>query len=248
MGLDTRIMTRATAVIERALTDHDFLTRAELGVHLARARLPSLGSHLGHIAMYAEVEGVICSGPRRGKQSTYALLERRAPRAGRLPRDEAIAELARRFLQSHGPATHRDFSWWSGLTAGDAKRGIEMAGARKFDADGLTCWTLRRGKTREVRPDAVHLLPIYDEYLNAYRDRRAEYHGPALVASKKGGYGTFQHALLVGGQVAGTWRVASGQANLQIITPPSRRLRTAEKRNLEKAIARYRDFVGRVRG
>src|SRR5258705_9227450 len=127
MGLDPRIMTRATAIIERVLTDHEFLTRAELGEHLARARLPAIGSHLGHIAMYAEVEGVICSGPRRGKQSTYALLDRRAPGAPRLSRDDAIETLTRRFLRSHGPATHRDLSSWSRLSAAEAKRGIEIS-------------------------------------------------------------------------------------------------------------------------
>ena len=242
MGLDHRVMTRATAVIERALTDHEFLTRAELREHLARARLPSAGSHLGHIAMYAEVEAVICSGPRRGKQSTYTLLERRAPGARRLPRDEALAELARRYLRSHGPATHRDLSWWSGLTAGDAKRAIDMTGARKFDADGLACWTLGTGKAPDVRADAVHLLPIYDEYLNAYRDGRAESHGPSMEASKKGGYGTFQHALVIGGKVAGTWRASPGQTDVQVITPRSLRLGVGEKRNLERALARYRQF------
>ena len=201
----------------RALTDHEFLTRAELGEHLARARLPAIGSHAGHIAMYAELEGVICSGPRRGKQSTYGLLDRRAPGAPRLTRDEAIETLTRRFLRSHGPATHRDLSWWSGLSAGEAKRGIEMSGARRVDADGLTCWTLGARAAPAVRGDAVHLLPIYDEFLNAYRDRRAEYLGPSLVASKKGGYGTFRHAVVIGGQVAGTWRVTPGRGDVKVI-------------------------------
>jgi hypothetical protein len=243
MGLDTRVLTRATAVIERALTDHRFLTRAELGEHLARARLPATGSSLAHIALYAELEGVMCSGPRRGKQTTYALLERRAPRARRLPRDQAIAELARRFLQSHGPATHRDLAWWSGLPTGDAKRGIEMTGARQVDAGGLTCWTLGTGDGARVPRDAVHLLPIYDEYLNAYRDRRAESHGPSLVASKKGGYGTFQHALLIAGRVAGTWRVTPGRGGVELITTLVRPLRPAEERNLRAAVARYRKFL-----
>ena len=66
---------------------------------------------------------MICSGPRRGKQFTYALVEERAPRARVLPRDEALAELARRYFQSHGPATVHDFAWWSGLTVKDARAG-----------------------------------------------------------------------------------------------------------------------------
>ena len=75
------------------------------------------GMRLAHLAMYAELEGVICSGPTRGSQFTYALLAERAPDARRLTRDEALGELSRRFFRSHGPATIRDFVWWSGLTA-----------------------------------------------------------------------------------------------------------------------------------
>ncbi len=89
------------------------------------------------MAMYAELEGVICSGPRREKQFTYALLSDRAPEARCLPRDEALAELTRRYFRSHGPATVRDSVWWSGLRTADAKRGLEMNRARSDEVDGL---------------------------------------------------------------------------------------------------------------
>ncbi len=243
LGLDARIKNRATAIIERALADHEFLTRNELGEHLARARLQDSGTHLAHLAMHAELEGVICSGPRRGKQSTYALLDRRSPPTPKLSRDEALERLTRVFLRSHGPATHRDFSWWSGLTAADAKRGIDMVRATRIDADGLTFWTLGTGKRSPIVADAVQLLPIYDEFVNAYRDLRGQYHGPSMVASKKGGYGTFQHAVLIGGRVVGTWRGAPGDPDVHVILPPTRKLRSAEKRNLEAVLERYRRFV-----
>jgi hypothetical protein len=243
LGLDKRVMTRAAAAIERALTDQEFLTRTELREHLTRARLPASTFRLGHIAMHAELNRLICSGPRQGKQSTYTLFDRRVPPTPPIPRDEAIARLARIFLRSHGPATPRDFSWWSGLSAADARRGFEMMNPRRFDADGLACWTLKAGDVPALARDAVHLLPIYDEYLNAYRDRRAEHHGPSLISSKKGGYGTFQHALLIGGQVEGTWRVTPGETDIRVITPPSRKLRPMQERNLKKAIGRYQQFV-----
>jgi hypothetical protein len=89
----------------------------------------------------------------------------------------------------------------------------------------------------------VHLLPIYDEFLNAYRDRRAECLGPSLVVSRKGGYGTFQHAVVIGGRVAGTWRVTPGRGDVKVILRGSRRLRAREERNLKIAVDRYRDFV-----
>ena len=243
MGLDAKVMTRATRVLERALEEQEVLTRAELGEHLARAGLPANGSHLAHIAMNAELEGIICSGPRRGKQSTYALLSRRAPDARRLTREEAIAELARRFLRSHGPATYRDLAWWSGLPVRDAKRGMEMNRARRIDVDGLAYWTLGSREVPAPQRDAVHLLPIYDEYLNAYRDRRAVAHGPSLVTSKKGGYGTFQHALVLGGQVAGTWRVTQKPKGVAVTVIPSRRLGRNEEKGVRGAVTRYGDFV-----
>ena len=79
--------------------------------------------------MNAELEALVCSGGRRGKQSTYALLlEARALRGRIVTRDEALGQLARRYFASHGPATLRDYVWWSGLVVGDARRGIEIAG------------------------------------------------------------------------------------------------------------------------
>jgi len=243
LGLTPGILNRATAVMERALGDGEFLTRAELGERLTRAGLPGRSYWLGHLAMYAEAEGVICSGPRRGKQSTYALLDLRAPQARRLPRDHAIAELAGRFLRSHGPATTRDFSWWSGLTAAEATRAFEMSRPRRLDLDGRTYWTLGPAP-RAARATGVHLLPIYDEYLVAYRDRDAVPQGPALVASRGGGYATFQHAVVVRGQVAGTWRISQTAKGVSLTVLPLRRLEPWAAVALRRATARYQRFVG----
>lgn len=241
MGLDAATFARAAKVCERVLRDGQFLTRRELAAHFEKAGLPGAGYRVGHIALYLEAEGVICSGPRHGKQSTYALLDERAPKARRLTRDESLHELARRFFRSHGPATLRDFVWWSGLVTAEAKRGLEMSRARKMVVDEMTYWTLG---ARTVRPSRqlVHLLPIYDEYLVAYRDRQAVPHGSSVVPSLAGGYVQFQHAVVSGGQVAGTWRpVAAGRK--QIDVTPLRPLSAVERRALGRATARYNRFV-----
>src|SRR4051812_24216283 len=237
MGLDPDLMVRAAGIIEGAIGRHGCLTRRELGAHLQHAGLPGTTRELAHIAMYAELEGVICSGPRRGKQSTYALLGDRARDARRLERDEALGELTRRYLRSHGPATIRDFVWWSGLGTAAARRGVEIARAKPRDADGLTYWTVGRDPvaTRRRSP-AVHLLPIYDEYLVAYRDHRAVPR-PAYVL------GGFQHALVIGGQVAGTWRTTPGKSGMAVAVQPLRRLTPIERRALGQAAARYRRFL-----
>jgi winged helix DNA-binding protein len=237
LGLGADVITRATGIVERALGDNGCLTRRELGAHLHLAGLPSGSMELAHIAMYAELEGVICSGPRRGKQPTYALLADRAPSASRLQRDEALAELTRRYFRSHGPATIRDFVWWSGLTSVDARRGLEMNRARRREADGLIYWTIGRDPQTKSRRAILHLLPIYDEYLVAYRDHRA-------VPRPAYALGGFQHALVIGGQVAGTWRTTPGSKGMAVGVQALRRLTPVERRALDQAVARYRRFLG----
>jgi winged helix DNA-binding protein len=238
MGLDAPVMTRAAGLLERALGDNGCLTRRELGAHLQRAGLPSTSMARAHIAMYAELEGLICSGPRRGKQSTYALVADRAPSAPRLQRDEALAELTRRYFRSHGPATIRDFVWWSGLKTTDARRGLEIIRARSRDLDGLTYWSIGRDKGGKPLPKVtMHLLPIYDEYLVAYRDHK-------VVPRPAYALGNFQHALVIGGQVAGTWRIVAGAKGLAMDVRTLSRLTPAGRRGLAQAVGRYRRFLG----
>ena len=183
LELDPPTMTRAAKIFERALRDRQFLTRTELGERLRRAGLEATSMRLAHLAMHAELEGVICSGPRRGKQFTYALVAERAPAGAPARRDEALAELARRFLRSHGPATVRDFVWWSGLATADAKRGFEACRAASEAVDGLTYWSVESSRAGALRDAAAHLLPIYDEYVVAYRDRAAVPHGPSGITN-----------------------------------------------------------------
>jgi hypothetical protein len=242
LELDAPILTRGTGLIERALRDGRYLTRAELGVELQRAGLPMAGPRLANLAMHAEVEGIICSGPRRGKQMTYALVAERAPDALRLQRDQALATLALRFFTSHGPATIRDFVWWSGLTTADAKRGLEMIKARREDVGDRTYWmsgTMPRGAASE---QAMHLLPIYDEYLVAYRDREAVPHVPAPPRADSRPT-TFQHAVVLEGQVAGTWRPTRNQGGAQVHVIPSRRLSAAHRTALTIAVGQYQRFL-----
>jgi hypothetical protein len=243
LGLDGATLARGARLFERALGEGRSLTRAELGAHLARAGLPAQGPRLAHLAMHAELEGVICSGPRRGRQFTYALLAERAPGAARLSRDEALAELARRFLRSHGPATIRDFVWWSGLVTADARRGIEANRARSQPIDGLTYWTLRGAPDAGEPPDSVHLLPIYDEYIVAYRDRGAVSHGQTTIRLQGGGQVTFQHALVIGGRVTGTWRTRQQKPAIVVDVSPLRRLTGPERGALAVEAERYGRFL-----
>lgn len=233
------MLTRAATIFERALGEGAPLTRAELGVHLERAGIPAKGTQLALLAMYAEIEGVMCSGPRRGSRSTYALIADRAPHAKALPRDEAIASLTTRYFRSHGPATIRDFVWWSGLKTADAKRGLEMIRARPRDVDGRTYWSIGRTSpaARGSSRDRVHLLPIYDEFTVAYRDRAAvpQHASQAL--------GTFWHAIVSAGHVVGTWKTARAGAGCALSVTTLRSLTGKERAGLAQAVARYARFL-----
>jgi winged helix DNA-binding protein len=243
LELDTRTLTRAIGVIERALGDRRCLTRTELSEHLNRAGLAMAGQRLAHVMMDAELEGIICSGPRRGKKFTYALVAERAPAVAPLSRDEALATLSRRFFSSHAPATIRDFVWWSGLTTAEAKRSVDIIGARREDLGGKTYWTIGHTSRGTPRNHLVQLLPIYDEYLIAYRDRDAVPHGPWTVKWGSPGAVNFHHALVIAGRVAGTWRVTRSAQEVLIHATPLRRLTRVERRALTDAVHRYERFL-----
>jgi DNA glycosylase AlkZ-like len=231
--LDTRTRVRATRLMERALAGGDHLTRAELAAHLARSGLTVKGVPLALLTVYAELERVLCSGAQRGKQSTYALLPSRVAQAVTLSRDEALAELARRYFRSHGPATIRDFVWWSGLTTREARRGVAASGAIAEALDGRTYWTLGRPRAREARPPSVHLLPTYDEYFVAYRDLDA-------VPRVKG----LQQTIVAGGHAAGTWKAVRRERDIMLDVATLRPLTDAEGRALAATAARYGRFLG----
>jgi hypothetical protein len=251
LELDARLRTRAAAIFERVLGDGPHLTRGELGLHLARGGVAAKGLRLAMLTVHAELEGVICSGAYRGRELTYALLADRAPRRRRLAREEALAELTRRFFTSHAPATVRDFVWWSGLTSADAKRGLDMNRARQEAIDGRTYWSIRPRLRPAVRYPSVgaaaqvFLLPVYDEYLVAYRDRDAVPHGVALNATGPGGPLPFQNPLVIDGQVAGTWRPRQGAGGVDVQVS-ARPLKKTERRGVEDAAACYGRFLDAV--
>jgi len=243
-GLDGALVSRALAIFERALGNGQYLTRGELGERLARSGIIAKGVPLALLTMYAELDGLICSGPYREKHLTYALLAERAPRSRVLSRDEALAELSRRYFSSHGPATIRDFVWWSGLTTSDARRGLDMNRARHELVDGRTYSTIEPVSRTVARGAAVHMLPIYDEYLVAYRDRDGVPHAASTVRSKTRAPVVFQHALVADGQVAGTWRVLRRPDQVMVDVALLRRFTAAERQGMAEAVARYSRFLG----
>ncbi len=154
--------------------------------------------------------------------------------------DEALAELTRRFLRSHGPASVRDYVWWSGLKTGDARRGLDMIKAKRFEQHGVTYCSITREAPAPA--DGVHLLPIYDEYLVSYRDRVAVPHGPSTI--RRGVTAVqFRHAVVIDGQVAGTWTVERRRDATVVAVTPMRDVTARERRGIEAASLRYGRFL-----
>jgi hypothetical protein len=242
LELTPKLLARSHTIVSRALEGGRFLTRAELAAALARRGIVASGQRLGHLMMQAELDRVICSGPRRGKQFTYALLDERAPRARAMSRDASLAELTRRYFTSHGPATVRDYSWWSGLTMKDARLGIELckpALVRETIAD-LTYWSAPDAPGTDPG-DATYLLPIYDEYLIAYKDRELVA-GPHAAAAGAAFAAGFPHHLIVGGRLAGSWARSAGRKGFAVTIAPFRRLSAGEIRQVKKAGERFGAF------
>jgi len=237
LGLDEKVRSRGAKVIERALASGDHLTRAEIAAALARAGLPLSGVRLAVLTLHVELERIICSGRQRGAQATYALLSDRAPRPVVLARDEALAELSRRYLRSHGPATIRDFVWWSGLSTADARRGFASAGARDERIGDHVYWRVDDAGTLQKPSSAVHLLPIYDEYLVAYRDLQAVPRPPST-------WGLLPQSIVAKGQVAGTWKAVRHRDGVDLLITNGRALTASESRGLAQAARRYGRFFG----
>jgi hypothetical protein len=250
LELDAATYARCNDALANALAGGKHRTREELGVALGRAGVAASHQRLGHIMMGAELDAVICSGARRGKQFTYALLDERAPAARPIARDAAVAELARRYFTSHGPAQLADFAWWSGLTVADAKAGVAAASPALADVvvDGKRHWYAANASTtkppgRAAKPVA-HLLPNYDEYLVAYKD-----HGAAVdpaIGRKVGARDIVfaNHVVVLDGQVVGGWRRTVGSAGVVVALKLLSKLSRDQKAALALAVERYRRFLG----
>ena len=244
LGIDAAVLKRSHGVLGLALQGGKQLTRTELNRALQAAGIER--SHLGmsHLIMHAELDGLICSGPRRGKQFTYMLLEERVPPVKPLHRDEALAELTRRYFTSHGPAQAQDFVWWSGLTAADTKRGLNLAGSQlvRESVDGKDYWF--SPLSAAPMPRTAYLLPNYDEYTIAYKDRSHFYDAPAFPSPVARDNVPFAHMIVMNGRIVGTWKRTLAKNAVAVkaifLHPPA----GPEQRAFSAALKRYGAFLG----
>ena len=251
LGLDEAIRERSREALAAALRGGRHLTRDELRGELEGAGIVTDGAlRMAYLMMDAELEGIVCSGPRRGKQFTYALLDERAPIADAHTPADPLTELARRFLAGRGPAGARDLGKWSGLTLADAHRGIEAV-AGEFERDekgGEPRWYPSREDDSVVSAPPsdgprAELLSIYDEYISSYQDRSDI--GDVAIGSHLAALGNgLQFVVVVDGQVVGAWRRAVRKAVVAIEANVFRPLSTEERDAIVAAGERYAAFLG----
>lgn len=208
--LDQAIFTRSHKALTKALRDGQQLTRDELRVVLQRAGINTEGDfRMNYLMMRAELDGIICSGPRRGKQFTYALLEERVPPTKAWERAEALSELTRRYFATRGPATLQDFAWWSGLTMADVKQGVAQIESElaQEEIDGKKYWCGAGSSSPAPAAQPVaHLLPNYDEYFIGFKDRSAIMQLLRAYAPDELQRALGAHIVVIDGQVVGGWK------------------------------------------
>jgi len=248
LGLDETIIAASAKVIARTLQGGKQLPRNALYGLLEQAQIATDSSRGLHILGRLAHDGLLCFGTRDGKQPTFALLDEWVPGAQSLPRDEALATLALRYFTSHGPAIVQDFMWWSGLTVTEAKAGLAAITSQlgRELIGGQDYYFGQALPAAPTRPLDAFLLPPFDEFLVAYRDRSAalDAHGHALVVP--GGNGIFNPIIVIDGRVVGTWKRTIKTDSVVMTFSPFTSFSDEQIRAITAAAERYGRFVGKT--
>ena len=246
LGLDAKVIGQVVRIISRALEGGTSLTRKELAERLKGARIDTTGQRLPFMLSHCELEAVVASGPRKGKDHTYALMDERVKRLKSFDRDSAIAELVERYLASHGPASVTDMRWWSGLTSGDIKIGLEALGDRVHEEEfeGTKLWS---NDTRRVgRPRGAQMLHSYDEITVGYTETR--YLADPRSAEARAAFQarSFPRGLvIVDGAIAGHYRRSLARTVISFEVGLYGRRGPEETKAIERDAQRFGRFIGR---
>lgn len=242
-GLDGDVLARGHDLLAKSLAEGVTLTRRELAERLAGAGIQADSLRLGYLLMHAELEEVICSGPRRGKQHTYTLLDDRVPASppDSPSGDRALDELVLRYFRSHGPATIKDFTAWSSLTVADTKAALERIGAgleRFEDAVGKAWYAAAHERGSSSRATGGYLIPMYDETIIGYQDLRV------VLAHESPRAGLLERCIVIDGRTYGTWKRTLTARSVVVEATLFGVLTDAEARALDEAVARFGRFLG----
>jgi len=211
---------KAGRILERALQGNRQLTREAVFQKFEQAGIHTAGGRGYHIVFRLSMQGLICHGPRAGKQQTFVLLDEWLPTRRSLDRDAALAELARRFFCGHGPATVQDFVWWSGLRVTEATSALHAVSS-ELECRMVTATEYWQAPGQSI-PDRreVQLLPSFDEYLLGYRDRIAVLDVAHAGKVVPGGNGMFMPVMVKDGRVIGVWNRVALKGRVRVTLTP----------------------------
>jgi len=247
LELDDAVFLRSNAALTKALQGGRQLTRTELASVLQQVGIAAKnGQRLPHLMMRAELDGIICSGARRGKQFTYALLDERVPQSRTLEQDEALVEFVRRYFTSHGPATLQDFVWWSGLTVAEARAGLDMNASQLLHEaiEGQIYWFSESKPLRKDISQMAHLLPNFDEYTVGYKNRSVlldASHTNKLDAKDSV---LLNNVIVLNGRVVGTWKRTLKKDEVLVVLSPFTPLNKDETCAIAASADCYGAFLG----
>jgi hypothetical protein len=248
LEIDATVLRRSRAVLTKVLAGGNYLTRSELAAAFAKAGVKADGAggqRLARLVMHAELDALICSGPRREKQFTYALLDERAPPARAMQRDDALRELAARYFATHGPATSDDFAWWSGLTKADATNAVNATEASlEHEVIGGRSFWFPRARAAKLESPLVRLLSNYDEYFIGHKDRSAMHVHLRASGVTKIPTALFGHLLTIDGQVVGVWERTSTAKSATIRLRPLTSFNRTARSAIATQVTRFADFLG----
>jgi hypothetical protein len=241
LQLDSIVFKRSNDALAKALEGGKQLNREQVMSVLNEAGVATDDLRFIHLLMRAELDKVICSGGRQGKQFTYALFDDRVPN-NTMPKEEALAELARRYFISHGPATLHDFTWWSGLATAETKIALEIVKSELANImiDGTEYWMSPNELTTSNKAPIAHLLPAFDEFAVAYKDRTATVNPKYLQQAR---YVIFDPSIVVNNQVVGTWKRTVNKREIDITLNLFGKLNKIQLKAMEAAKKRYFKFM-----
>ena len=207
LELTESVISKSQSIIEKLLSNVSGLTREEISEELTRAKIRTDANRLSHILVHAELVGLVCSGPLKEKKLTYSLLRNRVPVKKDISKDEALARLAAKYFRSRCPATLEDFIWWSNLSVTDARKAVESIKTNFFPETigSSKYWLPDTISDKVIKKTTVYLLPAYDEFLIAYRDRSSSL-SPINNKRTVSSNGIFYPLIVVNGKVAGLWK------------------------------------------
>jgi hypothetical protein len=245
-GLDAAELSRSQHVLADTVRDGNHCSRKDLAAALEAHGVSTGGMRVGFILMHAEYDEVLISGAMQGKQQTYAAFDERVPPGPDYDEDEALAQLARRYVATRAPVTAKDLAGWASLTLTQARRGL--AAIEKectvIDLDGMTTWApAGPGPTPPARTEPViDLIQGYDELIMSYSESRRLLAPAGLLPAPD--WTSYLHAILINGELTGHWRYHLGRNSANVEVQLRRRLKADERTALDAAADRYGDYLG----